>query len=161
MVIAVLQLKDFFGLPIDSMPEQFGEKLQVLALALPQTDFPSLVVALVTLAVMLLWPKLKLPVPAHLPAIIVGSLLALLLGSFGQEVETIGSRFHYLLPDGSQGNGIPPFLPSFEWPWLQPGPDGEPLGLSWQMVKALAPAAFAIACWAPSNPCCAPSCSMA
>ncbi|BCV33246.1 C4-dicarboxylic acid transporter DauA [Shewanella algae] len=145
VVIAVLQLKDFFGLPIDSMPEQFGEKLQVLALALPQTDFPSLVVALVTLVVMLLWPKLKLPVPAHLPAIIVGSLLALLLGSLGLEVETIGSRFHYLLPDGSQGNGIPPFLPSFEWPWLQPGPDGEPLGLSWQMVKALAPAAFAIA----------------
>lgn len=145
IVIAILQLKDFFGLQIAEMPEHIGGKLQALALALPQTHLPSLSVAVATLAVMLLWPKLKLPLPAHLPAIIVGSLLALLFAQFGWQVETIGSRFHYLLADGSQGNGIPPFLPGFEWPWQRPGPDGAPLGLSWDSIRTLAPSAFAIA----------------
>ena len=145
IVIAILQLKDFFGLQIAEMPEHIGGKLQTLALALPQTHLPSLSVAVATLAVMLLWPKLKLPLPAHLPAIIVGSLLALLFAQFGWQVETIGSRFHYLLADGSQGNGIPPFLPGFEWPWQRPGPDGTPLGLSWDSIRTLAPSAFAIA----------------
>ncbi|KFD10203.1 putative sulfate transporter, partial [Rahnella aquatilis CIP 78.65 = ATCC 33071] len=40
---------------------------------------------------------------------------------------TIGSRFHFLLPDGSQGNGIPPILPQFTLPWAQNGGEGSEL----------------------------------
>ncbi|QDF67798.1 C4-dicarboxylic acid transporter DauA [Shewanella sp. SNU WT4] len=145
VVIATLQLKDFFGLTISEMPEHYWQKISALAEAMPSSHWPSLVVALVTLAVMLLWPKLKLPVPAHLPAVIIGSLLALLLNQYGQDIETIGSRFHYTLADGTTGFGIPPVLPSFEWPWLQAGPDNTPLTINLSLIQALLPSAFAIA----------------
>lgn len=145
VVIVTLQVKDFFGLPVASMPEHYWDKLAVLGQALPQIDMMSTLVAVATLAVMLLWPRLRTPVPPHLPAVLIGSGLALLLNASGAGIETIGSRFSYLLPDGSTGAGIPPFLPEFAWPWQQPGPDGEPLGLSWTMVQELLPAAFAIA----------------
>ncbi|XKH01881.1 C4-dicarboxylic acid transporter DauA [Marinobacter nauticus] len=145
VVILTLQVKDFFGLPLESLPEHYWDKLAVLGQALPQIDGMSTLVAVATLAVMLLWPKLRTPVPPHLPAVLVGSGLALMLNASGAGIETIGSRFSYLLPDGSTGAGIPPFLPEFIWPWQQPGPDGTPLGLSWDMVRELLPAAFAIA----------------
>ncbi|HLV16312.1 MAG TPA: SulP family inorganic anion transporter, partial [Pseudomonas sp.] len=41
--------------------------------------------------------------------------------------------------------GIPPFLPSFAWPWSLPGPDGQPLVLSFELIRQLAAPAFAIA----------------
>jgi len=145
VVIATLQVKDFFGLSVASMPEHYWDKLAALGQALPGLDGTSTLVAVVTLAVMLLWRKLKTPVPPHLPAVVVGTLLAMWFNSRGAGIETIGSRFSYLLPDGSTGAGIPPVLPEFCWPWQQPGADGQPLGFSWLMVRELLPSAFAIA----------------
>ena len=145
VVIATLQVKDFFGLSVASMPEHYWDKLAVLGQALPGLDGDSTLVAVVTLAVMLFWRKLKTPVPPHLPAVVVGTLLAMWFNSRGAGIETIGSRFSYLLPDGSTGAGIPPVLPEFGWPWQQPGADGQPLGFSWSMVRELLPSAFAIA----------------
>ncbi|MDP2714397.1 C4-dicarboxylic acid transporter DauA [Rheinheimera sp.] len=145
VVIATLQIKDFFGLAIADMPEHYAGKVVVLAQHLPQLSLPALLVAAVTLAVMLLWPKLKTVIPAHLPALFIGTLLALLLLNFGAELDTIGSRFSYTMPDGSSGSGIPPYLPYFDWPWLRPGPDGAVLAFSWQLVKDLLAAAFAMA----------------
>jgi len=145
VVIATLQVKDFFGLSVESMPEHYWDKLAVLAQAFPALDSMSALVAVVTLAVMLLWPRLKTPVPPHLPAVIIGSLLAVWLNANGATVDTIGSRFSYLLPGGGTGAGIPPFLPEFAWPWQQSGADGNPLGFSWSMVRELLPAAFAVA----------------
>lgn len=145
VVIATLQIKDFFGLDIADMPEHYVGKITVLAQHLPQLSLPALLVAAVTLAVMLLWPKLKTVVPAHLPALFIGTLLALLLLNFGFELDTIGSRFSYTMPDGNSGSGIPPYLPYFDWPWLRPGPDGAVLAFSWQLVKDLLAAAFAMA----------------
>ncbi|SFN18357.1 C4-dicarboxylic acid transporter DauA [Marinobacter pelagius] len=145
VVIATLQVKDFFGLPVAAMPEHYWDKLAVLAEALPDVDGMSTLVALATLAVMLIWPRLRTPVPAHLPAVLIGSGLALWFNASGAGIETIGSRFSYLLPDGTEGAGIPPFLPEFAWPWQQSGPDGQPLGLSWDLLRELLPAAFAIA----------------
>ena len=145
VVIATLQIKDFFGLNLAVMPEHYVEKVAVLVQQLPQLSMASLLVGGSTLAVMLLWPKLKTPLPAHLPALFAGTLMALLLLQFGFSVETIGSRFSYSVADGSLGAGIPPYLPYFDWPWLRPGPDGELLGFSWQLVKDLLAAAFAMA----------------
>ncbi|NVK40255.1 MAG: C4-dicarboxylic acid transporter DauA [Oceanospirillaceae bacterium] len=145
IVIATLQIRDFFGLPLSELPESWLGKVETLLLALPQFDAASLLVAAATLATMLLWPRLKTPVPGHLPALLIGVGLSLLLGGFGHEIDTIGSRFSYLLPDGSSGQGIPPVLPHFEWPWRQSGPDGAPLELSFETLRALLPAAFTIA----------------
>jgi SulP family sulfate permease len=145
IVIATLQIKDFLGLSISEMPEHYVDKVSTIFSALNTIHVPSLSVALLTLAVMLLWPKLKTPVPPHLPAVIVGSVVALLFNHYGLVVDTIGTRFSYLLPDGSSGFGIPPLGPQFEWPWLQPSADGGLLQWDIHTVQALMLAAFAMA----------------
>ncbi|XPE69048.1 hypothetical protein ACNKHP_01830 [Shigella boydii] len=40
-----------------------------------------------------------------------------MLNLLGGDVATIGSQFHYVLADGSQGNGIPQSLPQLVLPW--------------------------------------------
>lgn len=145
IVIATLQIPDFFGLAIPSMPEHYSEKVGVIAAHIGAVDIGSFSVAAFTLAFMLLWPKFKTPVPAHLPAVILASILAVLLNQSGFDIATIGSRFHYVLDDGSAGFGIPPVLPHFEWPWLRESANGEHFILSWATVVDLVPAAFAIA----------------
>jgi len=145
IVIATLQVKDFFGLELAEMPEHWWQKVQVLANALPGLDPAATAVALTTLAVLILWPRLRLPIPGHLPALMAGLAVAWAMGLMGHTVETIGSRFSYLLPDGTTGAGIPPFFPELAWPWDRPGPGGESLELSWSLVRELLPAAFSIA----------------
>lgn len=145
IVIATLQIKDFLGLPLHEMPETYVGKVNALAHALPDYSAPSLGVAALTFAVLLIWPRFKTPVPPHLPAVIVGSVAAWLLSRSGLTVDTIGSRFQYALPDGSIGQGIPPFLPHFIWPWQQLGAGGQPFELSLQSIEHLLPSAFAIA----------------
>ncbi|MBV7434184.1 C4-dicarboxylic acid transporter DauA [Cardiobacteriaceae bacterium TAE3-ERU3] len=143
IVIAVLQINDFFGLDITELPEHFLPKLGTLLGHLGQTHWPSLLVASATLATMLIWPHVKgrLPLTGHLPAVLVGVIVAMLLNQSGHPVDTIGSRFHYLLADGTSGNGIPPVLPNITWPWAH----GDGLTFSWTMIGNLLPAAFAIA----------------
>ncbi len=143
VVIAVLQLNDFLGLHIAEMPEFFFAKLATLFNHLPAIHTGELTVGLVTLASLILWPKFKTPIPTYLPAAIVGTLTAFLWGF--NEIDTIGTRFHYLLPDGTSGAGIPPALPSLTWPWQQPGPQGVPLEWNLSLVIELLPAAFSIA----------------
>jgi SulP family sulfate permease len=70
VVIVTLQLKDLFGLPVADMPEHFIDKLLVLAAHAGGVHWPSVAVAALTLVVMLLWPRLRTAVPAHLPAIL-------------------------------------------------------------------------------------------
>lgn len=145
VVLATMQMKDFFGLPLAQMPEQFHEKLSLMLIALPTTHWPSLLVATLTLSMMLLWPRLKTAIPAHLPALVLGACVALLLNQWGWTVDTIGSRFSYLLPNGEVGQGIPPLLPSFNWPWNFPAADGSSIVWNWTLFSQLLPKAFAIA----------------
>jgi SulP family sulfate permease len=145
IVIATLQLNDFFGLSLDTMPEHYVDKVRLLFSSIGKFDVATVSVALVTLGALLLWPKLKTVIPPHLPAVAIASVLAVFLTSVGYELDTVGSRFSYLMSDGSTAMGIPPYLPDFAWPWQQPGPGGEPLALSWPMLVSLLPAAFAIA----------------
>lgn len=145
VVIATLQIKDIFGLQLAIMPEHYIEKLHALMLAADSVHWPSMLVAGVTLLMMWQWPKLKLPVPAHLPAVLAGTIAALVLNWFEFPVETIGSRFQYHTLDGAVAMGIPDMLPGFSWPWQQPGTDGQLLVWSSQMVKDLLAAAFAMA----------------
>jgi SulP family sulfate permease len=79
-------------------------------------------------------------------ALISGSLIAWLLSQTLSDfsVSTIGSRFNYEV-NGITGNGIPAILPAFELPWNLPGADGEPIGLSFDLIRALLSSAIAIA----------------
>jgi len=145
VVIATLQVKDFFGLQLTEIPESYIGKVEALYNALPDTHWPSLLVAVLTFATLVFWPRLKIAVPGHLPALVLGALTALALSSAGYDIETIGSRFTYSLSDGTTGFGIPAVFPDFIWPWAAPGPDGKPIVWSLQLVEALFPAAFSIA----------------
>lgn len=86
VVMVTLQIKDFVGLNTDTMPEHYWDKLVALGQAMPQIDPVSTSVAVTTLAVMLVWPRLKTPVPPHLPAVIIGSFLVLMLNANGATV---------------------------------------------------------------------------
>ncbi len=145
VVIATLQVKDFLGLALAEMPSHFTGKVVALLAAIPDFSPWSLGVGLVTLAVLLLWPRLKTPLPAHLPAVVIGSLVALLFNQEGQQVATIGSTFSFMLPDGTTGSGIPALLPDLQWPWLRSQPGEAALTFSWPLVQDLLSAAFAIA----------------
>lgn len=148
IVIAILQVKDFFGLP--SLQQQGEESsflhgIVQLIQTLPNLDWQTTLVGLSTLATLLLWRRLNLKIPGHLPALLVGTVIAMLFAHWGHAVDTIGSRFNYSLSDGTVGQGIPPILPGWVWPWQQPGPDGQPLAWSLATFEALLPAAFSIA----------------
>ena len=145
IVIATLQIKDLLGLNIEAMPEHYADKLVMLLGHVSQASYPSVLVGTVTLVVMLWWPRFKIPLPPHLPAIITGTLLSAWLVKHGYIVDSIGSRFVYVLENGAVGHGIPSYLPGFTLPWNQPGPQGQALTFSWQLMADLLPAAFAIA----------------
>jgi SulP family sulfate permease len=106
VLIASTQIKDFLGLSIEQNPRDFLERMQVLASHLRTVNPRSLAVALASLSIVLLWPRVTKRVP--------GTILALLLATvvcagFSLPVETIGSRF----------GGIPLGLPPIQIPELR------------------------------------------
>ena len=146
VVIATFQIKDFLGLDIASMDGHYFDKLAVIVQALPTISWQESLISSLTLATLLIWPRVHSKIPGHLVALFIGSITAWLLGHFAHDfsVATIGSRFHYEV-SGITGNGIPAVLPSFEWPWNLPGPDGNPIGLGFELIRQLFPAAITIA----------------
>lgn len=146
VVIASLQFKDFFGLQLAAQPEHFLERLWLVGRALPGSHLPDLLIGALTLALLMLWPRLKTGFPAPLVGMVAATALAWLISRFvgDFEVATVASRFSYV-QGGETLPGIPPFLPHFVLPWQLPGPDGQPLGLSLGLVKDLLGPAMAIA----------------
>jgi SulP family sulfate permease len=147
VVIATLQIKDLLGLATGPLPDHFLEKAGALARALPTWKAADLVVGLVTLAVLLAWPDRWKRVPAPLAALAVGALAAWAAARAwpGFDAATILTRFTYDAGDGVARAGIPRLPPLPLLPWHLPGPHGEPLALSFGLVYALLPSAFAIA----------------
>lgn len=145
ITIATLQIKDFLGLTIPSMPSHYIDKVQTIFTALPTISWSDTAVGIVTLFVLTQWRRLRLPIPGHLPAVIVGTILALILSYYGMNVATIGSAFTYTLSDGTVGNGIPNVLPQFMLPWNIPNAQGEVINWDFAALQALLPAAFSMA----------------
>jgi sulfate permease, SulP family len=147
IVIATLQLKDLLGLTMAGAPSHFLERAQATLAALPTLRAADTLVAAVTLAVLASWPRAwgrRLPAP--LVALVAGAVLGgVLARAFpGAAVATIASRFSYE-SGGVLHAGIPRLPPLPAWPWTLSGPDGQTPVLSLQLLRALAPAAFAIA----------------
>lgn len=145
VVIATLQIPDFFGLELGQMSQHYLDNLGMIISGLGGINPLELGIGTFTLILMLLWPRLRIPVPAPLVGLVVAALAAWLLARwFGLEVETIASRFTWQAGELS-GQGIPPIAPGFILPWQLPGPGGEPLVINGDLIRALLGPAFAIA----------------
>ena len=103
VVVCALQIKDFFGLSLATQPKYFIDRMIGLVEAFPTWKLGNTTVGLVTLFVMMIWPKFKIGIPGHLIAMLIGSGVGLMLPHISPElvVETIGSRY----------DGIPQSLP--------------------------------------------------
>ena len=145
-VIATFQIKDFFGLQVELQTGHYFDKIMAIFDSLHTISPQETLIGIVTILVLIFWSKLKTRIPGHLVAILVGALLAwgLSMTIDGFSVATVGTRFSYDI-DGLIGSGIPPVLPSFGWPWELHNAQGEPIGISFGLIKTLLPSAFAIA----------------
>lgn len=104
VVIGISQIKDFFGLPVDSLPAEFFARMHALVEYVPRMDPYAAGLAVGTTALVFGWSRVveRFPrlvvLPAQLVGLIAGTLVAAI---FHLPVETIGTRF----------NGIPQEIP--------------------------------------------------
>ena len=146
VVIGTLQVKDFLGLQVPAWPEHYVERLHALWHALPTARLPDLATGVLTMAILVAWPRVTKKIPAPLVALTTvaaaASLASALWPAF--QIETIASRFTYLAGDGLQP-GIPPLPPRPGWPWRFADAAGHPLRMTFDVVRQLIGPAFAIA----------------
>ncbi|MEJ2452228.1 MAG: SulP family inorganic anion transporter, partial [Gammaproteobacteria bacterium] len=111
-VIATFQIPDFLGLQVAATSGGYLHRVYAIVQSLPSLAWQDTLIGALTLAILLVWPKLRTRIPGHLVALIVASLAAWLMSRFvpGFSVATLGSRFHYTV-EGITGSGIPPVLP--------------------------------------------------
>jgi len=114
VLIALSQLRDALGLPIDKMPGEFFAQVSVLGRHLAHTNLQALALTIGCVAVLVLWPKLAARwrglsrVPGPIVVLVLATALVALLQL---PVETIGSRFGELpnvLKEGLPGIELPP-----------------------------------------------------
>lgn len=146
VVIAVLQIKDFFGLTIVEPGDNFIARLTAIGAALPTARWQDTAIAMITLVLLIIWPRLqpRLPLPGPLAVLALVTALAWAGDLLGFSVATIGSTFSYGLGDVLQ-QGIPALPPMPIAPWELPGPDGAPIGLSFALIHELLGPAMTIA----------------
>lgn len=104
VIIFVGQWKDFFGLSPESGAEHFHEKFWHLIQAFPSLQLETTALGLLTLAVLLLSPRIFKRIPSPLVAMVVATLVEWYFHF--ENVATIGSAF----------GGIPQSLPHFQMP---------------------------------------------
>jgi len=140
IVIGLLQLKDVFGVKLPRTEGTF-EYLGALWDARGQINPYDLGIAVATIALLLVLPKILKRVPAPLVALTIMSLLVVLLSHVwpGFHASTIGSKFSFAIGNETI-HGIPPLPPIPIVPWRL----GE-LTLDYHTIRELLPSAFAIA----------------
>ncbi|HGX6575999.1 TPA: C4-dicarboxylic acid transporter DauA [Shigella flexneri] len=142
ITIGTMQIKDFLCLQMAHVPEHYLQKVGALFMALPTINVGDAAIGIVTLGILVFWPRLGIRLPGHLPALLAGCAVMGIVNLLGGHVATIGSQFHYVLADGSQGNGIPQLLPQLVLPWDLPNSE---FTLTWDSIRTLLPAAFSMA----------------
>jgi len=106
LIIFSSQLRDFFGLGMSGVPAEFVHKWAAYAAAAGSYNPMSVGVALVTMFIVLYWPRVTARVPSPIVAILVTTALVALMDI---PVETIGDRF------GRVPDRLPvPRLPGFD-----------------------------------------------
>ena len=110
LTIFATQIKDLFGLQIESVPAGFLDKWVVYAQNIGTVNWWSLLVGLCSILIIVCTPKVSRRIPGSLVAIVLMTLAALGLKALGIEgIETIGDRF-------SISSALPqPEVPQITW----------------------------------------------
>lgn len=84
------QIKDFLGLDMGAVPSEFIEKIIAYSQNINKINLSALGIGILSIAILILWPKITDKVPGSLVAIIVSTLLVKMLHL---NVNTIGSVY--------------------------------------------------------------------
>ena len=125
LTIFSTQIKDFFGLTTPTLPSGFIEKWAIYLQHFSSINWWAALIALLSVAIIVFTPKISKKVPGSLVALIVMTLAAYLMKTYGgiTGIETIGDRFVI-------NNQLP---------------EMEQIPLSLESIRLLFPAAFTIA----------------
>lgn len=120
VTIFVGQIKDFLGLTFQTKPVETLEKLLACFKSITSINIQALMIGALSLAILIIWPKINNKIPPSLIAVIVAAAVVKL---FQVEVNTIGSLYE-----------ISSKLPTFAFP-----------NISISMINNLVPDAITIA----------------
>lgn len=105
LIIFSSQVKDFLGLSMGAVPADFLEKWKAFFLNISSINVYAVAVAVATILIIVLWPKVSKKIPGSLIAILVTTSV---VQFFHLPVETIGSRFGIISSS----------IPAFEFPFV-------------------------------------------
>lgn len=125
VTIFTTQIKDLFGLTIESVPSDFIEKWGCYISHFSTADLWCSIVGILSVVIIALTPKVSKKIPGSLVAIIVMTIAALILKNYlgVTTIETIGDRF-------SVSSAIP---------------DAHMPAMTWDTIKSLVAPALTIA----------------
>ncbi|MBO6078330.1 MAG: sulfate permease [Bacteroidaceae bacterium] len=94
LTIFATQIKDLFGLQIESVPAGFIDKWAVYFQHFDTVSWWSLLIGVGSILIIVFTPKISRKIPGSLVAIIIMTVVCLILRGVGVEgIETIGDRF--------------------------------------------------------------------
>lgn len=103
LIIFTTQIKDLFGLQIEKVPSEFLEKIPVFVENFSTLNLSTVLVSIISLAIIIGLPKINKKIPGTFVALIVGTLIVYF---FNLNVETINTKF------GAISGSIPtPIIP--------------------------------------------------
>ena len=125
VTIFTTQIKDLFGMTIESVPAEFLEKWACYFQHIGTIDLYSTAVGILSIVIIFVTPRFSKKIPGSLIAIVVMTIAVFLLKRYAgiTSIETIGDRFQ-----------IKASLPGVAVPEM-----------SWEVIKSLFPAAVTIA----------------
>lgn len=134
VVIAVIQIKDFFGLQYLATPENFIERVYLLVANISDARPGDLILGISCLSILLFMSKFFKKTPGPIVAILAVSIFSLAFQKYFPDLEfsTIESKF---------AGGIPKAFPKFSFDFLFHGSFID----SWTMIVEVFPSAIAIA----------------
>ncbi len=103
VTILIGQMKDFAGLTFENTPIEILEKIKEIIHTFHTFNWQAFLVGMISLAIMIIWPKINRKIPGSLIAVIVGIIM---VKAINMNVNTIGSLYeisnklpHLSMPD--------------------------------------------------------------
>ncbi len=90
VTILIGQIKDFLGITIHTKPVETLEKIMACVRNINSTNMEALLIGVVSILILIFWPKFNSKIPASLIAVVIA---AALVKGFGLHVNTIGSLY--------------------------------------------------------------------